>query len=107
MHTRTAVAVAAGAVVGLLAGLPVPTAAAEPGPGPFITEDDPRWDCRVNGDQVCGPTNDQGVAPGLYDARAMLISAWPTVRTCRTFVIVSCTDSYVSPQLVRLTGWGK
>lgn len=42
---------------------------------PAIQEDDPRWDCRVNGDRVCGPTNDQGVPAGLY-ADNQLVTAW-------------------------------
>ena len=32
----------------------------------FIDEDDPRWDCRVMGNRICGPTNVQGVPAGDY-----------------------------------------
>ena len=32
----------------------------------IIMEDDPRWDCRVMGNRVCGPTNMQGVPAGDY-----------------------------------------
>ena len=34
--------------------------------GIIIMEDDPRWDCRVMGNRVCGPTNVQGVPAGDY-----------------------------------------
>ena len=34
--------------------------------GIIIYEDDPRWDCRVMGNRVCGPTNVQGVPAGDY-----------------------------------------
>ena len=41
--------------------LPAPTASAAP-----VTEDSASWDCRTMGNQVCGPTNDQGVVAGQY-----------------------------------------
>ena len=31
-----------------------------------MTEDSPGWDCRMDGNQICGPGNAQGVAPGYY-----------------------------------------
>ncbi|MGE2717578.1 hypothetical protein ACQI4L_26245 [Mycolicibacterium litorale] len=31
-----------------------------------ITEDSPAWDCRINGNGVCGPDNAQGVQAGQY-----------------------------------------
>jgi hypothetical protein len=31
-----------------------------------IAEDSPEFDCRVNGNQVCGIGNDQGVEPGYH-----------------------------------------
>ena len=34
--------------------------------GIIIYEDDPRWDCRVMGNRICGPTNVQGVPAGDY-----------------------------------------
>jgi hypothetical protein len=46
-------------VAAMLIGGPV-------GPPPVITEDSPGWDCRVHGNQICGPTNDQGVPAGVY-----------------------------------------
>ena len=30
-------------------------------------EDSPEWDCTTMGNQVCGPGNPQGVAPGRYE----------------------------------------
>ena len=29
-----------------------------------IEEDSPAWDCRVDGNRICGPDNAQGVTPG-------------------------------------------
>ncbi len=34
------------------------------GGGP--AEDSPEWDCRTDGNRVCGPANSQGVAAGRY-----------------------------------------
>jgi len=31
-----------------------------------IEEDDPGWDCRTDGNLLCGPGNDQGVPAGYY-----------------------------------------
>lgn len=42
-----------------------------------ITEDTPAWDCRVNGNRVCGPHNAQDVTPGCYNDAAELVAAWP------------------------------
>lgn len=41
-----------------------------------IEEDEPGWSCRVDGNQVCGPTNDEGVDPGCYE-HGLLVAAWP------------------------------
>lgn len=35
-------------------------------PDGTIHEDDPRWDCRIMGNLVCGPNNSQGVPMGHY-----------------------------------------
>lgn len=32
----------------------------------FVAEDDERFDCRIDGDQVCGERNPGGYAPGYY-----------------------------------------
>lgn len=37
-----------------------PIAGAQP------VEDSPGWDCRIHGNQICGPTNSQGVPAGNY-----------------------------------------
>lgn len=72
-----------------------------------IQEDDPRWDCRTMGDLVCGPTNSQGVAPGLY-AAGRLAQPWPTVTTCSPEpifgVLLSCDTAPVNPRFVHLGG---
>jgi len=46
--------------------------AAAPGVTAHPAEDDPAFDCRVHGNQVCGPDNPQGVAPGDYSAIGVL-----------------------------------
>jgi hypothetical protein len=43
----------------LISSTPVPT--------PVLTEDSPGWDCRIHGNRICGPTNDQGVPAGNYN----------------------------------------
>ncbi|CAA0136346.1 Uncharacterised protein [Mycolicibacterium vanbaalenii] len=67
---------ASGLVLGAAFGVPaggVLVASAQA--APVVQEDDPGWDCRTMGDRVCGPTNAQGVAAGLYRDGA-LVSAW-------------------------------
>jgi hypothetical protein len=51
----------------------VGTAQAHPG-----HEDEPGWDCTVDGNRVCGPGNANGVAPGCY-ADGALVTPWPVV----------------------------
>jgi hypothetical protein len=43
----------------LISSSPVPT--------PVLTEDSHGWDCRIHGNRICGPTNDQGVPAGNYN----------------------------------------
>lgn len=31
-----------------------------------VQEDDPRFDCRIDGNQICGPVNPGGFAAGYY-----------------------------------------
>ncbi|GAS98822.1 uncharacterized protein RMCC_5787 [Mycolicibacterium canariasense] len=57
---------AAGILIGAAIGVPIGPAIITAHAAPTIQEDDPDWDCRVDGDRVCGPTNTQGVATGLY-----------------------------------------
>lgn len=33
-------------------------------------EDSPAFDCRVHGNQICGPNNSQGVPAGYYGGRS-------------------------------------
>ena len=50
----------------------VGTAQAHPG----HQEDDPGWNCTVDGNHICGPGNSNGVAPGRYVDGA-LADPWP------------------------------
>jgi len=47
-----------------------------------IGEDSSSWDCRVDGNRMCGPGNVTGVIPGCYDDGGELVSSWP----CRVVV---------------------
>jgi hypothetical protein len=88
------------ASIALLFALPAPDAVADP-----VTEDDPAWDCRTMGDQVCGPHNSQGLPPGLYDAQGRLVSPWPTITTCTLppgALFDVCDAYYVDPRFVHL-----
>lgn len=49
--------------------------AASPAIASPVTEDDPSWDCRTMGNQICGATNAQGVQAGQYRDGALI--AWP------------------------------
>lgn len=40
-------------------------------------EDQTCWDCRRDGDRVCGPGNDQLVEPGCYSDTGALVAGWP------------------------------
>lgn len=42
-----------------------------------VQEDEPGWDCKVNGNRICGPTNDQGVQAGCYNDQGSLVAVWP------------------------------
>ena len=43
---------------------------------PGHVEDDPGWNCTVDGNHVCGPDNGNGVTPGRYVDGA-LAEPWP------------------------------
>lgn len=75
LTTSTAL-VLGGVLLGAAIGVPVgPILIAQAQAQPAVTEDDPGWDCRVQGDRVCGPTNDQGMPAGLY-SNGSLVAAW-------------------------------
>jgi hypothetical protein len=85
--------------IAALFALPAPADAAP------ITEDSPAWDCRTDGNHICGPHNAQGVAPGLYRGFD-LISPWPTVTQCVLppgAMFDRCDAYYVDPRFVQLT----
>lgn len=68
-RTRTRIAAATLAVSALFA-TPIATASATP-------EDSPAWDCRTDGNRICGVANDQGVPAGCYSDTGALVAAWP------------------------------
>lgn len=104
------VAGATGIFIGLALGIPL-GAAITPAHADPIAEDDPAWDCRVNGNQVCGPDNSNHVAPGLYRA-GRLASPWPTATLCDhpptlpdlMLGTANCRTEFIAPALVVLTG---
>lgn len=42
-----------------------------------VQEDDPSWDCRTDGNRICGPDNVQDVQPGCYSDAGTLVAPWP------------------------------
>lgn len=42
-------------------------------------EDSSSWDCRTDGNRICGPGNDTGVAAGCYGRDGVLIAFWPCI----------------------------
>lgn len=67
-----AAAVFIGAAITLSAG-----GVAHAAPAGQTQEDDPGWDCRVDGNRICGPANSNAVAAGCYDEGGVLVAAWP------------------------------
>lgn len=47
-----------------------------------LPEDSDSFDCRSDGNRICGPGNSQGVPAGCYSDAGALVSAWP----CRIVV---------------------
>jgi hypothetical protein len=43
---------------------------------PVITEDTPGFDCRYNGNHICGPGNSNHVKAGLYNRNGKLALTW-------------------------------
>ena len=54
------------AVAVFLAGPPEIVPARVPDTRAAVLEDDPRWDCRTDGNRICGPGNAQNVPAGRY-----------------------------------------
>ncbi len=74
------VAIAASPLVSLVAvspGLAVPSDGSAVFPTSRIGEDESGWDCRADGNRMCGPGNSQGVISGCYDDAGALVSVWP------------------------------
>lgn len=107
--TPFAVTLTTGVFIGLALGMPLGAALAPPAqaePSTTIQEDDPAWDCTMDGDHVCGPENSNHVPPGLYDQGGVLVTAWPTIVTCSTppgAILDVCDRWYVDPKFVHLT----
>lgn len=74
MHTKPlAIAVAQIAVM-----FAAPLALTLAGPDDGVTvpyEDSPEFDCRVDGNAICGPDNAQGAMPGQYQGGKLV--PWP------------------------------
>lgn len=70
--TRIGAALFVGAALTLSAG-----GVAHAAPAGQVQEDDPGWDCRVDGNRICGPTNAQAVPAGCYADTGALVAAWP------------------------------
>lgn len=81
MRWITEVAAAAAITAGITAGLAgVYVANAEPSGTLAVqmpNEDDPDWDCRTQGNRICGPRNSQLVEPGCYNDGGTLVALWP------------------------------
>ncbi len=60
--------VASGIAVAIVLGV---AAIAIAGPA----EDEPGWDCRTQGNHICGPANTDGITPGLY-RDGVLLELW-------------------------------
>lgn len=78
MTSGWAVLAAAAATLAIPAGILAAELTAAPGAvagGP--NEDDPGWSCVDDGNRICGPGNDNGVAPGCYDDGGVLEFPWP------------------------------
>lgn len=40
-------------------------------------EDSPSWDCVADGNRICGPGNEQGIAAGCYSDTGVMMAVWP------------------------------
>ena len=69
---------AAGVLISAAIGVPLagPTIAISHAT-PVVQEDDPGWDCRLDGNRICGPTNTEAIAAGCSNDAAQLVAAWP------------------------------
>ena len=97
MYDAVTLAMAAGAAVGAML-LASPEADGAP-----IQEDDAAWDCRIMGDEVCGPNNSNGVAPGWY-VEGVIFQPWPTINDCRNVGgEIYCDQYFVDPKHVHFS----
>jgi hypothetical protein len=48
-----------------------------PGGSAVATEDSPGWDCRTDGNRMCGLGNDQHAPAGCYGTNGRLVVVWP------------------------------
>ena len=42
-----------------------------------IVEDSVGWDCRTDGNRICGPDNSNALPAGCYNDAAALVAPWP------------------------------
>ena len=113
MRSTTLKALAIGAIgASVLIGIPAVACTPAAKADPTVTEDSPGWNCVTMGNHICGPTNDQGVAPGLYRG-GELVKRWPTVTTCTTPPTVvglitgtnHCRQEYADTTMALAIGW--
>lgn len=71
------VTVTAGILIGTAIGIPAGMIASPAAYAALIEEDSPNWDCRTQGNRVCGPDNTQGVAAACYSDRGVIVALWP------------------------------
>ena len=113
MRSTTLKALAIGAIgASLLIGVPAVACTPSAKASPEVTEDSPGWNCVTMGNHICGPTNDQGVAPGRSRG-GELVKRWPTVTTCTTPPTVvglitgtnRCAQTYADVTMAAAIGW--
>lgn len=62
---------------------------------PAKVEDMFGWDCRVDGNRICAPSNTEGVPAGCYSDIGVLVAGWP----CHVEVMPDgSSDVYSDPQ---------
>ncbi len=113
MRPSTYKALALGAIgASVLIGIPAVACTPSAKADPAITEDSPNWNCATQGNHICGPSNPDGLAPGLYRDGA-LVKRWPTVTTCTTPPTVvglitgtnHCRQDYADVTMAAAIGW--
>lgn len=75
---RTAMAAAACLAAGWLGAASLALASPEPASSVAVpNEDEPGWNCAIQGNRMCGPGNSSGLQPGCYNDLGQLVAPWP------------------------------